>query len=586
MNILLDKYGAVELSRSVPIIRGQNKTSKITVAWKEGCEPIDTDLTVEINITRPDGEQSGWHPCIKIDGETKYYYDLKAWDTIVSGVAFAFVRWYNCNEDASDEATEIYPSAPSSFIIDNGVIAQPLPVSNENYANLMALITPLQTNGLRKYDVKHLPAGVTYSIDGQKTSPALYYNFNHSVINLVLNDQKTEYSEQVSNPAGTLFVCKDAMANNVQIEIFITGNGKIYRRNYYLLATVQPDNNFREIDKECVKKIVETNQKIVAESNARKGADTSILNALQAFKVLISQCLRIDKNGNLYLSGNGKLKLYESGLDDENWQGFRLKIDDYEFRINRKNDNGADLKMHQDYSRLSYGSKRFQADDESIQMADSVNDTGSKVEIEEHQIRITTDAGTESLGIRINKATGDIRLTSKAGDYNGRIYFNDTDIELRFDNIESQVNGISKLIPTQATEQNQLADKNYVNSSIQTATAGYCGGFDNWEEVPNEPSGYLIKPDINNYMVVRDATDYNAKCKGTWRFKYYGIWEEKGKSGWAEEYQVNEEPLTAAQLSAINSGVTAEIVNEVKENKIRFSITDEGLLHIELKEEV
>lgn len=66
-------------------------------------------------------------------------------------------------------------------------------------------------------------------------------------------------------------------------------------------------------------------------------------------------------------------------------------------------------------------------------------------------------------------------------------------------------------------------------------------------------------PTVNDYLVVRDASDYSGETlEGTWRFKYSGTWATEGKSGWNPEYQVNETPMTAAQLAAINSGITQQ----------------------------
>lgn len=123
---------------------------------------------------------------------------------------------------------------------------------------------------------------------------------------------------------------------------------------------------------------------------------------------------------------------------------------------------------------------------------------------------------------------------------------------------KEQFNG---LIPAQASTENQLADKNFVNSSIQTETANFRGNWETWDDVPTEaesyPNDYVGNktPTVNDYLVVKD---YNGN--GTWRFKYSGVWEVNGKDGWLEEYQVNETPFTAEQLASINSGITKEKV--------------------------
>lgn len=53
-----------------------------------------------------------------------------------------------------------------------------------------------------------------------------------------------------------------------------------------------------------------------------------------------------------------------------------------------------------------------------------------------------------------------------------------------------------------------------------------------------------------------DTEEVTYPYEGTWRFKYGGVWATDNRNGWNAEYQVNEEPLTAAQLAALNSNIT------------------------------
>lgn len=136
--------------------------------------------------------------------------------------------------------------------------------------------------------------------------------------------------------------------------------------------------------------------------------------------------------------------------------------------------------------------------------------------------------------------------------------------------IRGEINAIDDLIPNQASTSNQLADKNFVNSSVQTATANFRGNWNDWADVPTVATDYPVDyagnrtPTVNDYLVVQDASDYTLETlEGTWRFKYTGTWASDGKAGWHPEYQVNETPLTAAQLAALNSGITAEKVNNM-----------------------
>ena len=132
-----------------------------------------------------------------------------------------------------------------------------------------------------------------------------------------------------------------------------------------------------------------------------------------------------------------------------------------------------------------------------------------------------------------------------------------------------RITSIEDKIPSQASSSNQLADKSFVNSSIQTNTANFRGNWNTWSDVPSDnvdlyPQDYAGSriPTVNDYLVVENASDYTANTlSGTWRFKYGGVWETDGKNGWIPEYQVNEEPLTSEQLYAINSGITSDKVS-------------------------
>lgn len=144
---------------------------------------------------------------------------------------------------------------------------------------------------------------------------------------------------------------------------------------------------------------------------------------------------------------------------------------------------------------------------------------------------------------------------------------------------------INTKIPMQATENNKLADKAFVNSSVQTATANFRGNWSTWAAIPTDGADYPTAydgtkiPSANDYLVVQNASDYDPEhytLKGTWRFKYSGTWVIEGKNGWLPEYQVNEEPLTSEQLAALNSGITSSLVTDITTIKNNY-VTKEYL---------
>lgn len=107
---------------------------------------------------------------------------------------------------------------------------------------------------------------------------------------------------------------------------------------------------------------------------------------------------------------------------------------------------------------------------------------------------------------------------------------------------KSALNGVTALIPSTATSSNQLTDKAFVNSSIATATAEFRGTFISLAELQatsgdaNDYAFYQHKDELGN-------TQYD-------RYKWTS-------SGWVYEYTLNNSSFTAAQWSAINSGITA-----------------------------
>ena len=123
-------------------------------------------------------------------------------------------------------------------------------------------------------------------------------------------------------------------------------------------------------------------------------------------------------------------------------------------------------------------------------------------------------------------------------------------------NVQQDVDAIDDLIPTEATSSNKLADKNYVNDSINSVTAYYItknAAGDQWATYAELAaattfySGWVQRtPTRNDYTIVlADENHDNA----TTRYIY--------NSGWEYQYTVNETALTQAQLDALNSGITS-----------------------------
>lgn len=91
------------------------------------------------------------------------------------------------------------------------------------------------------------------------------------------------------------------------------------------------------------------------------------------------------------------------------------------------------------------------------------------------------------------------------------------------------------------------ASKDFVNSSVQTATATFKGTYTVLEDL------LLVEADNNDYAFYDHYIEGNRTFD---RYKYNG--EE-----WVYEYSLNNSSFTDAQWKAINSGITAELLNEI-----------------------
>ena len=109
--------------------------------------------------------------------------------------------------------------------------------------------------------------------------------------------------------------------------------------------------------------------------------------------------------------------------------------------------------------------------------------------------------------------------------------------------LQSKVTAIEHKIPLAASAANQLADKDFVNSSISTATAEFIGTFNSLSDLQATTKAF----DNNDYAFVV-GKDSNGNTQYT-RYKWNG-------SAWIFEYILNNSSFTSEQWKAINSGIT------------------------------
>lgn len=121
-------------------------------------------------------------------------------------------------------------------------------------------------------------------------------------------------------------------------------------------------------------------------------------------------------------------------------------------------------------------------------------------------------------------------------------------------------------LPAQASAQNQLADKNFVNSGIATATATYRGNFNLVSDLSLTVSATQaqIATALGTAISVADNNDYcyvqiptaDATPTEIARIDRY----KNNGTAWSFEYSLNNSGFTAVQWASINSGITSGLV--------------------------
>lgn len=109
---------------------------------------------------------------------------------------------------------------------------------------------------------------------------------------------------------------------------------------------------------------------------------------------------------------------------------------------------------------------------------------------------------------------------------------------------------IEAVVPTQASADNELADKEFVNSSISTSTAEFRGTVNSVAELPT------TGVDDNDYAFVVSTDSAGNTVYNRYKFT--------PSNGWIFEYALNNSSFTSEQWAAIQSGMTAALVTKLK----------------------
>lgn len=109
---------------------------------------------------------------------------------------------------------------------------------------------------------------------------------------------------------------------------------------------------------------------------------------------------------------------------------------------------------------------------------------------------------------------------------------------------------IEAVVPTQASADNELADKEFVNSSISTSTAEFRGTVNSVADLPT------TGVDDNDYAFVVSTDSAGNTVYNRYKFT--------PSNGWAFEFALNNSSFTSEQWAAIQSGMTAALVTKLK----------------------
>lgn len=130
--------------------------------------------------------------------------------------------------------------------------------------------------------------------------------------------------------------------------------------------------------------------------------------------------------------------------------------------------------------------------------------------------------------------------------------------------LDTRVGTIESKIPNQASSSNQLADKDFVNSSISTATATFRGTVNTIAELKT------LSGDLNDYAWLRVIDTTTGLVKQFDKYKYTSTATAE-TGNWVYEYTLNNSSFTEAQWKAINSGATEEIIAQMLEDNKKIS---------------
>ena len=159
--------------------------------------------------------------------------------------------------------------------------------------------------------------------------------------------------------------------------------------------------------------------------------------------------------------------------------------------------------------------------------------------------------------------------TIRSGAAAGATALQPADITTLESNVEqntTNISGINDVIPAQATSSNQLADKNFVNSSVSTNTAEFKGTYVFVTDLNSDMSNLGVAINDAGYSAAND-NDYcfivSTDADGNTVYNRYKHTVVNNVGSWSFEYSLNNSSFTSNQWESIQSGITSNLVSKL-----------------------
>ncbi len=174
MILYFDALGNITTLVPERVYQGSDKANTISIV-----APFAISSGMDIRFTLPNGEIKGAYALVNgqhfTDNLNIWNYEIDAPITQYFGSVQFQIRVYNV-------AGQIIATGSDIFIVEEGIPGELPPTpSDDVYQQILTNIQKLANLKLDRVDVKQVPTGYKYNVDGEKTPYALFYNATSQV---------------------------------------------------------------------------------------------------------------------------------------------------------------------------------------------------------------------------------------------------------------------------------------------------------------------------------------------------------------------------------------------------------------------